>query len=325
MSPLTKKQGITPISFDETSVKPVEKEALKSVYLDEGIHFFGNRCVIRIANRLELREKAYKYVHEIYKSKGYVSSGSNNIRLSIYDALPDTTTLVAEDRTGKISGTLTVVFDSPIGLPGDDVYKEEIDKIRLTGNKVSEIISLGIDEYRIDSLKILAGLFYCAFLFARDIKKSTDFVINVTPKHAEFYCKKIVFRKIGSEKKCPRVNGTTGVLLNLPLFLPAKLKKKIRIFPLYLFNHSDQEEMEIARRLKSMISPMSDEEFYTFFVDKTDSWANASSAQKKYLKNIFVTHDIDHFGISRFLATGIPKKLQNYESNQNYEIKMKKN
>jgi hypothetical protein len=264
-------------------------------------------------------------VHEIYKSKGYVNSGSDNIRLSIYDALPDTTTLVAEDKNGKIAGALTVVFDSPIGLPADDIYKAEIDKIRLSGNKVSELISLGIDEYSKDSLKILASLFYCAYLFARNIIKSTDFIINVTPKHAEFYCKKIVFRKIGSEKKCPRVNGTTGVLLNLPLFLPARLKEKKRIFPLYIFNHSDQQEMEIAKKLESMILPMSDEEFYTFFIDKTDAWAKASPEQKKYLKNLSATHDIDHFNISRFLAQGISKKLQKYESYQNSRIKMIKN
>ena len=110
MPPITKKQTITPSSLDETSVQPIEKESLISADLEKGIHFFSDKCVVHVANRLELRQKAYEYVHKIYKHKGYTKNESSNLWLSIYDALPDTATLVAEDENGNIGGIFSGHF-----------------------------------------------------------------------------------------------------------------------------------------------------------------------------------------------------------------------
>lgn len=311
MSPLTKKQTITPSSLKETSVQPTEKESLKATEFDNRIHFFDGRCVVRAANRLELRQKAYEYVNKIYRSKGYTKNKSNNLWLTIYDALPDTTTLIAEDKNGAISGTLTLVPDSPIGLPSDELYKSQIDRLRRAGRNINELISLGINSPQKNSIKALACLFYCAYLLSWRAQKHNDFVIAVNPRHEKFYCSKILFRRIGPLTKCTRVNGAPAVFLNLPLSLPGKLKEKQRIFPLTLFRYSDQKEEEIASKLKQMVLPMSDVEFYTFFIEKTDVWENATSEQKKYLKEISDVHAVDHFSISRVLARAVSKKYQN--------------
>lgn len=317
MSLLIKKQAITPNSFDETSVQPIERESIKSADLEGGIHFFGGRCVVRAANRLELRQKAYEYVNNIYYREGYTKDDSNNLWLSIYDALPSTTTLVAEDENGDISGALTIVLDSPIGLPSDELYKSQIDRLRRAGRKISEIISFGINAPKKDSVKILASLFYCAYLLSWRAKKQNDFVIAVHPRHEKLYCGKLLFSRIGPLKKYDRVNGALAVLLNLPLSLPNKLKEKQLIFPLSIFRYSDQKEEGIARKLKQMALPMSDLEFYTFFIEKTDAWEKATSGQKKYLKEISDVHDVDHFSISRALARGISKEYQDQNDNNN--------
>ena len=71
-----------------------------------------------------------------------------------------------------------------------------------------------------------------------------------------------------------------------------------------------------------MHRPMSDEEFYTFFIEKTNTWEMATAAQKKYLKKISDGRETDHFSISRALAKGIAKKLQANETvYQNSEAK----
>lgn len=130
----------------------------------KSIQFYGGECNVRVANVSELREKAYKLLYNIYSKMGVTPKSTNGLWLSIYDALPETTTLVAEDSKGEIGGALTLVFDSPIGLPADELYKEEIDKVRKTGGQIREIISLGTSNGGKASLKTLAGLFYSAFL-----------------------------------------------------------------------------------------------------------------------------------------------------------------
>ncbi len=322
MSPLIEKQIIKPNAHEETSVQPIEKESLISAEFDKGIHFFGGRCVVRTANRLELRQKAYEYVKNIYDRNGYTKNGSSNLWLSIYDALPDTTTLVAEDENGNISGALTVVSDSPIGLPSDELYKSQIDKLRRAGRKITEIISFGINSPKRNSVKFLASLFYCAYLLSWRAQKQNDFVIAVNPRHEKLYCSKILFKRIGPLKKCARVNGAPAVLLNLQLSLPDKLKEKQRIFPLSLFGYSDQKEQEIARKLKQMVLPMSDVEFYTFFIEKTDVWEKATSGQKKYLKDISDVHEVDHFSISRALARAVSNNSQNQNDSRHNNLKV---
>jgi len=322
MSPLIKKQTIPRSSFGETVVQPIEKEILKPADLDQGIQFFGGRCEVRVANRLELRWKAYEYVNNIYCREGYTTSESGNLWLSIFDALPDTTTLVAEDKNGDISGALTIVFDSSIGLPSDELYKNQIDRLRRRGRKISEIISFGINSKKKDSIKILAGLFYCAYLLSWRAQKQNDFVIAVNPRHEKLYCGKLLFTRIGPLKQYSRVNGAPAVLLNLPLSLPRKLKEKQRLFPLSLFRYSDQKEEGIARKLKQMVLPMSDVEFYTFFIEKTDVWENATPGQKKYLKEISDVHEVDHFSISRALARAVSKKYQNQNDSKNNKLKI---
>ena len=314
MSPLTKGQTISNSSLDRTSVQPLEKEKLKSTGLEKEFFFISDRCAIRVANRFELRQKAYELVYNVYLDEGYINKENSKLRLSIYHTLPDTTTLIAEDHKGNFCGTLTMVFDSPIGLPSDLQYKNEIDRLRDDGRNICELISFGIDRAQKGSVKILAGMIYCYYLRLWFIKESTDSIINVIPSQADFYCNTLLFRKIGNERNCPRTSGIPAVLLNLPLSLLSKMREKKRVFPFSMFQYSHQEEMEIARNLKRMLSPISDEEFYTFFIEKTDVWEKASDEQKDYIKKLYPADQADHFNVSRALARAFSKKYRN----QNY-------
>ena len=322
MSPLTNKQTITPNKLDETSVKPIEKEQLKSAYSAKGVHFFGGQCIIRVANTLELRQRAYEYIYQIYSHSGYIGKENSNLKLSIFDALPETTTLITEDYRGNMCGALTVVLDSPIGLPSDLQYKKEIDNLRGPGREISEIISLGVKSSTKHSVKILASLFYGAYLLAWRIRETTDFIINIVPQQSDFYCNKLLFKKIGGIKQCPRANGTDAVLLYLPLSLPNNLRNQRRIFPLNLFNYTEQEEISIATRLEQMLLPISDEEFYSFFIEKTEVWEKATAEQKKYIKQIYPPDKVNHFEVLRALAKGFAKRNKDSDDTRIKSLKI---
>jgi hypothetical protein len=285
-----------------------KKENLKLVGLEKGLKFFKGQCIVRIANRLELRQKAYELIHYLYAKKGFTRNKDSDVWLSIYDALPETTTFVVEDDQGCIEGALTAVFDSPIGLPADQLYQEEIDVLRNSGGQICEFVSLGIRSTVKSPLKILTCLFYCAYLLAWRIRKSTDLVVTVNPSHENFYRRKLLFNEIGPERNYARVNGAPSVLLNVPLILYSRLEHKHRIFPLYMLNYSDIKEIDLANKIKNMLSPISDEEFYTFFIEKTDIWELCSQQQKDFIKKIYPAYEANHYEISRAFAKGFSKK-----------------
>jgi len=313
---------VSSISFENADDKPIRLEVPYIPKEDKGIIFYGGECTVRIANRSELREKAYKLLHDIYLKMGIVNSNSNSLWLSIYDALPETTTFVADNSEGEIGGALTIVFDSPIGLPADELYKKEIDKLRNTGGQICEFISLGTNIGGKTSLKTIAGLFYCAFLHAWQRKDSAKLIITVHSRLEKFYCRKLSFEKLGPERNYAKVNEEPTVLLYLSLKAINNLRYKHRIFPFSMLNYSDQKELEVANKIQNMDLPMSDEEFFSFFIEKTDTWEKASQQQKDFIKKVYPTDKVNHYEVSRALAKAFSKKNRYSDANGNDSTKI---
>jgi hypothetical protein len=315
--PQLPKKKTTPsiLPKDKASLKLFDKKIQKLAEPDKGLHFFEGRQVVSIANGLHIRKKAYEYVYKVYLDEGYLKNFNNNkMQITLYSALPDTTTLYAEDHNGNFIGTFTMVFDSEIGLPSDLQYKNEIDMLRQDNRRICEIISLGIDRAQRGSIRILAGLFYCSYLMAWHVMDYTDFIINVIPSHTNFYCKSMLFKQIGDIRQCPRTDGVPAVLLNLPISLARKLRTEKRVFPFSTHQYPEKEEIIQSEKLKKMLVPMSDVEFYTFFIENTDLWEKASDKQKAYIKKLYPIDQTDHFGISRALAKTVSKNNQAYDN-----------
>jgi len=310
----------------EDGLTPSEKESLRYKHHDNRIAFFNHNCIVQVANNIETRLKAYEFIRNIYSAKGYANDSSSKLWLSIYDAIPETTTLIVESDEGIIEGALTVVFDSALGLPADEIYKQEIDGLRKTGHHLSEIISFGIRKENKNTIKILASLYYSAYVLAHRVKNKTDFIVTVNPQHEKFYVDKLIFKRIGGIRRYHKVNGAPAVLLNLPFSLPNKLKEKKRIFPLYMLDDSYHAEMLLADKLKKSLLPMSDMEFFKLFISESDVWENASAEQQRYIKNQYSLHNIDHHAISREMARSFAKKWSKQiedTENTKEEIKIK--
>ncbi len=286
----------------------LKKENLKPVDLEEVLKFFNGQCILHVANSFMRRQKAYELLYYQYSKKGFTQKKDIDLWLSIYDALPETTTFVAEDTQGCIQGALTAVFDSPIGLPADELYQKEIDVLRNSGGQICEFVSLGIRNTGNSSLKILTCLFYCAYLLAWRIRKFTDLVITVNPSHVKFYRRKLLFDELGPERNYAKVNGAPSVLLKVPLMEYSRQENKHRIFPLYMLKYSDIKELGLVKKIENMLSPISDEEFYTFFIEKTDVWEKASAYQKDFIRKAYPAHATNHYAVSRALAKGFSRK-----------------
>lgn len=162
---------------------------------------------IRLANSEGRRESASLLIKKRYAWRGYDTAGLAN-------ETPNRITLMADTDNHPI-GTLTIGLDSPSGLLVDQLYRDEIDKLRAGGAAVCEFTKLAIDE-AMRSKRVLAALFQLAYVFSHRIHGATDVVIEVNPRHIIFYKRMLGFEKLGSERMCARVSAP-AVLLHLRL------------------------------------------------------------------------------------------------------------
>ncbi len=177
----------------------------------------GGNCVFRIAETREDLEGAMRLVYHNYVEQGYCRLDHFRMHFYLYDMLPETRTLVAV-ADGEVIATVTLVFDSPLGMPSDGLYKKELDVLRAQGRRLMEISKLAADrdsgKRRMDPLLNLCRLLW---LIADRIRGASDMCIMVEPHHGSFYEKKYLFERIGDLRPDPKAGGAPSTLLRLDL------------------------------------------------------------------------------------------------------------
>jgi hypothetical protein len=98
---------------------------------------------IRLATDARELEGACRLVHDAYVQRGILAPASHGLRLTAFALLPTTSTFVAV-RGGEVVGTISVVEDSPLGLPMEDAYPAEIAALRARGQRIAEIGGLAV-------------------------------------------------------------------------------------------------------------------------------------------------------------------------------------
>lgn len=218
---------------------------------------FGQQVFkIRLATTNDRRSSASVLIKKMYSWRGYETNGTAP------EGQSNRVTLVAAASEQSI-GTLTIGFDSSIGLLVDELYKDRIDQLRGTGCRVCELTKLAVDE-RIRSKRVLASLFHIAYIYARNFHHCTDMVIEVNPRHVRFYERMLGFERLGEKKMCERVQAP-AVLLHLKL---EYARQQIDAFgglgeqagkekSLYPYAFSAEEEVGITKRLTREPEPSS--------------------------------------------------------------------
>jgi hypothetical protein len=254
----------------------------------ERLSFFNGRCQVRVANCYELRKRAYRFQYQAYEGLNIVNPNKDALWLTIHDALPQTTTFIAEDNCGEIAGTVTLVFDSAVGLPADNLFPSEMAAVRRRGGRhICEVISFGTSEKVRGSVRFSAGLLYSSFLFAVYARKATDYVITVHERHEKFYESSLLFSRKGPVRCYDKVNGEPTVFMSLALGMMDKSRRERRTFPFAFFNYSQAREHAIAAKIDELTRPLTPDEFTSLFIEKTDTWLNASPSEIDFIKPIY--------------------------------------
>ena len=144
-------------------------------------------------------------VRRMYAWRGYKMSAARQI---IED--PNHATLGAW-MDGELVATLTASRDSSAGLLADNLYSEELAKLRKPSHVLCEVTRLAVDVDSHDP-ELLKSLFSSSYKYARAIFGVTDVVIEVNPRHATYYRREFGFSQIGTVRTCPRVDAPAVLL-----------------------------------------------------------------------------------------------------------------
>lgn len=166
----------------------------------------NKKVVYRIARTKDEIEQAFRLVYKEYAKRRYIPKDyKSKLRLSIYNALPKTTIFIAK-MGKKVVATVTLICDSPLGLPIDKIYKKELDCLRKKGRRISECSQLATDSnlfprhwfsmFNFGKFMFIYRLFKILLDYAVYVEGLQDFCIAIHPRHQYLY-NLIGFEKLG--------------------------------------------------------------------------------------------------------------------------------
>jgi hypothetical protein len=182
------------------------------------------RIEYRVVETLEEMRACCRLVHDEYVQRDYITPQANRLKLSRFHVLPSTTTFVARHPERGLLGTVTLIEDSPLGLPMDETYDGELNALRQKEQYLAEASMFTLNSavfsrtslptFRAVQLAVTLRLFKVLFDYLRSCTPMTELVACLNPKHEILYdC--LHFKPLSGPKPYPMVNGTLGVARHL--------------------------------------------------------------------------------------------------------------
>jgi hypothetical protein len=207
---------------------------------------------IRLAKFAGGPREAGVLVERRYSGRGYQIPAAN--------VDPSLFTFLAYNE-GNVVGTVGVRLDSPKRLTADDIYPDELAKLRAEGHRLCEFTRLAVDTSSA-SKPVLAGLFHTAYLYAAVISGCTHAVIEVNPRHVNYYRKALKFEEVGPERMNKRVMAP-AVLLWVAFSTIADGVARYAGRPdepgakmsLFLYGFPAKDELGVLQRLRALLVP----------------------------------------------------------------------
>ena len=233
------------LAFFVEEIRPAPPITSVSEYSESVASHFHFK--FRIAQNHHHHNSANQLIDRMYSWRGYETG-------STLAPDPDRTTIIAYSGENAV-GTLSIGSDSSMGLLADQLYHRELNRLRDMGCSLCEFRALAVDA-GIKSKRLLASLFHIGYLYPYSISSHTDGVIEVNPRHADFYEKRLGFTRIGPEKICPRVNAPAVLLRTNFSYMAEQVRRFGGMMEnaageksLYPYFFSDAEEAGILSRL----------------------------------------------------------------------------
>jgi hypothetical protein len=228
-----------------------------------------------LARTQEDIEAAFKLLHDTYVEEGFIETQQSGMRVIVQHALPSTSLLVAKLK-GRVIGTISVIRDTPIGLPMEKAFN--ISHLKSHGRRVSELSGLAIHpDFRRNKGE---NIFFPLTLFATTHAQNscgTDILVwTLYPKQADFYNGIFGSKHLGFEIKNYLGAPAVAIVLNPRSayeFFKRKYHGKSSEKDLFQYTFVDEHAyFKYPKKVDGVINHpvMTPEMFRYFFVTKTN-------------------------------------------------------
>lgn len=255
---------------------------------------YAGHIETRVAQTRDELERSYKLVYQQYLKKGYTHRSKSQMRISLHNAMPKTTTFISKVQD-IILATATLIPDSPMELPMEDTYRQELKELRAGGKKTCEISMFSINPIVFEKkspllfhkrkLFFIFPLFRLLFDYAKYFLNADYICIAIHPTQDKMY-NFLPFKTFGKVKKHIHANNALSIAKYLDLS-PDKEHKtitKIRGNKIFLSHSSYPYQFEN----KFKFIP---QDLRYFFTEKTNLFKNATFNQIKYLAEQYPYYD----------------------------------
>lgn len=279
----------------ENGVPPSRKERF------EGLRSFADcdpapssSLVLKIAETREELEACFKVLHEAYVDSGFMKPHPSGMRVTLYHALPTTTTLCAK-YDGEVVGTLSLIRESAMGFPLQEIF--DLAPLREHEGNIAEVSALAIRRDFQKRGGILFPLMKFMYEYCTTCFDTRHVVIAVNPSHIKMYESLLLFRRLAAKvvEHYDFVNGAPAVgatcdLKALPelYFKHYASKPPRRNLYAYLTQIKLPNIQFPRRRFFTTNDPVMTPELLDYFFNiRTNTFANLSERKKALLHTIY--------------------------------------
>ena len=253
------------------------------------------KLVLKIAQTKEELEACFRLLHDAYVASGFMEPHPSGMRITIYHALPTTTTLCAMF-DGEVVGTLSLIRESVFGFPLQSVFN--LQEVREKEGRLAEVSALAVHpKFRNTGGKILFPLMKFMYDYCSTFFDTRHLVIAVNPNRIELYESLLFFERLkqATVDNYDFANGAPAIGASVDLHrAPGLLREAYRDKPRRknLFHYFVQSELRNivmpSRRYFTTNDPVMTPDLMDYFFNKcTSTFDSLNDRDRGLLHSIY--------------------------------------
>jgi len=253
------------------------------------------RLRLKIAETRDELEACFRLLHDAYVGSGFMKPHPSGLRVTLYNALPTTTTLCATF-DGEVVGTLSLIRESVLGFPLQSIF--DLHSVRERPGQIAEVSALAVHrKFRKTGGAVLFPLMkfmrdYCSGFF-----DTRHLVIAVNPDRIEMYESLLLFDRLAQKTvtSYDYANGAPAIGATLDLQVASRQFSEIyaskpprRNLHQYFFEATLANIERPRRPYHTTNDPvMTPEMLDYFFNQRTQCFAELEDRKKRLLHAIY--------------------------------------
>ncbi|WP_296443809.1 GNAT family N-acetyltransferase [Rhodoferax sp. UBA5149] len=253
------------------------------------------RLVLKIAETREELQACFKLLHDAYVGSGFMRPDPSGMRVTIYHALPTTTTLCAK-YDDEVVGTISLIRESVFGFPLQSIF--DLHEVREKKGRVAEVSALAVHpKFRNTGGTILFPLMKFMYEYCTTFFDTRHLVIAVNPNRIEMYESLLFFERLAENEveNYDFANGAPAVGASVDLHVAPEIFKRVygkkprrKNLYLYFLRTRLRNIVMPSRRYFTTNDPVMTPDLLDYFFNQcTHTFQNLNEREKGLLHSIY--------------------------------------